>query len=82
LEFVKWVLVNFIAQIALATKQEGAAGGTDTAISWGVGILTGIALATLASTPIGIAMVVPANCCICPTCRTFLFGSKCNLSNA
>ena len=47
-----------IAQIALATKQEGVAGGIDAAISWGVGIFTGIALATLASTPIGIAMVV------------------------
>ena len=47
-----------IAQIALATKQEGVAGGIDVAISWGVRILTGIALSTLASTSIGIAMVV------------------------
>jgi hypothetical protein len=30
-----------IAQIALATKQEGVAGGIYVAISWGVGILTG-----------------------------------------
>jgi hypothetical protein len=34
------------------------AGGIDAAISWGMGILTGIALATLASTPIGVAIVV------------------------
>jgi hypothetical protein len=45
-------------KIALATKQEGVAGGIDVAISWGVRILTGIALSTLASTSIGIAMVV------------------------
>jgi hypothetical protein len=37
------------------TGWEGSNCGTDTAISWGVGILTGIALATLASTPIGIS---------------------------
>jgi hypothetical protein len=47
-----------IAQIVLAAKQEGVAGGIDAAISWGVGILTGIALSTFAGTPIGVAIVV------------------------
>ena len=47
-----------IAQIALATKQEGTAGGIDAAISWGVGILAGIAATVLATTPIGVAVVV------------------------
>jgi hypothetical protein len=36
-----------IAQIALATNQEGAAGGIDAAISWGVGTVTGIGAAAL-----------------------------------
>jgi hypothetical protein len=51
-----------IAQIALATNQEGAAGGIDAAISWGVGTITGIGAAALVavsiSNPIGIAIVV------------------------
>ena len=47
-----------IAQIVLAAKQEGAAGGIDAAISWGVGILAGIAATVLATTPIGVAVVV------------------------
>jgi hypothetical protein len=38
-----------IAQIALATNQEGAAGGIDAAISWGIGTLAGIAGAALFS---------------------------------
>jgi hypothetical protein len=47
-----------IIKIALATKQEGTAGGIDAAISWGVGILAGIAATVLATTPIGVAVVV------------------------
>ncbi len=51
-----------IAQIALATNQEGTVGGIDAAISWGVGTVTGIGAAALVavsiSNPIGIAIVV------------------------
>jgi hypothetical protein len=43
-----------IAQIALAAKQEGVAGGIDAAISWGVGILTGLAPITTIAIPIGV----------------------------
>jgi uncharacterized membrane-anchored protein len=56
------LLFSGIAQIALATNQEGAAGGIDAAISWGVGTVTGIGaaalVAVLISNPIGIAIVV------------------------
>jgi hypothetical protein len=52
-----------IAQIALATNQEGTVGGIDAAISWGVCTVTGIGAAALVavsiSNPIGIAIVVP-----------------------
>ncbi|VVM23341.1 Alkaline phosphatase (EC [uncultured Gammaproteobacteria bacterium] len=47
-----------IAQIALATNQEGAAGGIDAAISWGIGTLAGIAGAALFSNPITAAVVL------------------------
>lgn len=47
-----------IAQIALATNQEGAAGGIDAAISWGVGMLVGISAAALFSNLVTAAVVL------------------------
>ena len=41
-----------IAQIAVATSEEGAVGGIDKAISVGVGIVTGLVAATFAGTGI------------------------------
>jgi hypothetical protein len=46
--FVKLIAILLvIAQIALATNQEGTVGGIDAAISWGVGTVTGIGAAAL-----------------------------------
>ncbi len=49
-----------IAQIALATHQEGAAGGIDAAISWGVGTVIGIGIVIVStlSAPVTAALVI------------------------